>query len=98
MCLAVADGGRKTGVVLHVTPGSATTYVEPQAAIPLNNSLAAARGEAYAAVEAVLWRLSGLVMAVVDSLAHILETVAPSAHHNPCPALLYLCLPLLPPS
>jgi dsDNA-specific endonuclease/ATPase MutS2 len=62
-------------VVLHVTPGSSTAYVEPQAAIPLNNSLAAARGEAYAATEAVLWKLSGLVMEVVDSLNHILEVV-----------------------
>lgn len=34
-------------------------YVEPPAAVPLNNELAAARGELYGAEEAVLWRLTG---------------------------------------
>lgn len=33
--------------------------MEPPAAVPLNNELAAARGELYGAEEAVLWRLTG---------------------------------------
>lgn len=63
------------GVLLGSTPGGAIVYFEPPAAVPLNNELAAARGEAYAAEEAVLWRVTGAVMDVVDSLQHILDTV-----------------------
>lgn len=33
--------------------------MEPPAAVPLNNELAAARGELYGAEETVLWRLTG---------------------------------------
>lgn len=50
-------------------------YIEPTAAVPLNNDLAAARGEAYAAEESVLWRLTGSVMEVLDSLQHNLDLV-----------------------
>jgi len=50
-------------------------YVEPQAAVPLNNDLAAARGEAYAAVESVLWKLTGLLADSVEDVQQSLDTV-----------------------
>ena len=50
-------------------------YVEPQAAVPLNNDLAAARGEAYAAVENVLWKLTGLIADAIDDVQQALDTV-----------------------
>ncbi len=53
-------------------PHPCCRYVEPPACVPLNNDLAAARGELYGAEEAVLWRLTGEVdgqrYAIQDSL------------------------------
>ena len=77
LCLAVpGDGAAPKGMLLGSSPGGSILYVEPPAAVPLNNELAAARGEAYAAEEAVLWRVTGLVMQHVDSLQHALDTVS----------------------
>ena len=47
-------------------------YVEPPSAVPVNNELAAARGEMYAAEEAVLWKLTGRV---ADEEAALQETL-----------------------
>lgn len=43
-------------------------YVEPHAAVPLNNELGAARGRARAAEDAILWRVTG---AVADAMEEI---------------------------
>ena len=76
VCLAVPGGSTPPkGMLLGSTPGGGIVYIEPTAAAPLNNDLAAARGEAYAAEEAVLWRLTGSVMEVLDSLHHNLDVV-----------------------
>lgn len=76
LCLAVPGGETPPrGVLLGKSTGGGIQYVEPAAAVSLNNELAAARGEAFAAEEAVLWRLTGLVMDVTDSLQHILNVV-----------------------
>ena len=50
-------------------------YVEPAACVPLNNELSAVRAECYSAEEAVLWRLTGLVIDEVEELQHCLATV-----------------------
>lgn len=76
VCLAVPGGSTPPkGMLLGSTPGGSIVYVEPTAAAPLNNDLAAARGEAYAAEESVLWRLTGTVMEDLDSLQHNLDVV-----------------------
>lgn len=63
------------GVVLGGGGPGGALYLEPPAAVPLNNELAAARGEAYAALEAVLWRLTGLVADAEADARRALETV-----------------------
>eukprot|EP00884_Botryococcus_braunii_P008293 jgi/Botrbrau1/17465/Bobra.0054s0052.1 len=74
MCLAVPVGDSPPkGLVLGSGPG--VVYVEPPAAVPLNNELAAARGEAAAAEEAVLWKLTGRVADGEDTLLHALDAV-----------------------
>ena len=69
------------GIVLGGSSAAGVLYVEPQAAVPLNNDLAAARGEAYAAVESVLWSLTGLIADAEDDMQRALDTVSccPSA-------------------
>ena len=49
--------------------------MEPPAAVPLNNGLAAARGEMYAAEEAVLWVLTGRVADVRHAVEASLDAV-----------------------
>lgn len=63
------------GIVLGGSSSAGVLYVEPQAAVPLNNDLAAARGEAYAAVENVLWKLTGLIADAVEDMQQALDTV-----------------------
>jgi len=46
-------------LMLGSSPGGGLMYVEPPAAVSLNNELAAARGECYSAEEEVLWDLTG---------------------------------------
>lgn len=83
MCLAVPGGSTPPkGILLGSSPGGSIVYIEPTAAAPLNNDLAAARGEAFAAEESVLWRLTGDVMAEMDSLQHNLDVVSTKA--PPC--------------
>ena len=81
LCLAVpGEGNAPKGMLLGSSPGGGILYVEPPAAAPLNNELAAARGESYAAEEAILWRVTGVVMQHVDSLQHALDTVSLQLH------------------
>ncbi len=44
----------------------------------LNNELAAARGEMFAAEEAVLWRLTGRVVDAVHSIQETLDKASPA--------------------
>lgn len=74
VCLAVVVGeAPPKGLILGTGPG--VVYVEPPAAVPLNNELGIARAEAASAEEAVLWRLTGQVADVVDSLQQALHAV-----------------------
>jgi hypothetical protein len=74
ICLAVPVGDNPPkGLILGTGPG--IVYVEPPAAVPLNNELAAARGEAAAAEEAVLWKLTGQVADAADTLQQALDAV-----------------------
>ena len=80
LCLAVpSSDAQPKGIVLGGSSAAGVLYVEPQAAVPLNNDLAAARGEAYAAVESVLWKLTGLIADAVDDMQRVLDTVRPCA-------------------
>ncbi|KAL4459148.1 hypothetical protein ABPG75_014013 [Micractinium tetrahymenae] len=90
MCVAVpaSPDGPPKGILLGAGPGGSTWYVEPPACVPLNNDLAAARGELYGAEEAVLWRLTGEVdgerYAIQDSLDKVvwLDTLAAKARYG----------------
>lgn len=70
---SLAGESKGTGVVLG--SGVGVQYVEPGAAVPLNNDLAAARAEALTAEEAVLWQLTGLVIDHHAELAGLLAAV-----------------------
>ena len=77
LCIAVPSSeAQPKGMVLGGSSVAGVLYVEPQAAIPLNNDLAAARGEAYAAVESVLWSLTGLIADAEDDMQLALDTVS----------------------
>ena len=81
LCIAVPSSeAQPKGMVLGGSSAAGVLYVEPQAAVPLNNDLAAARGEAYAAVESVLWSLTGLIADAEDDMQHALDTVS---HFHP---------------
>ena len=81
LCIAVPSSeAQPKGMVLGGSSSAGVLYVEPQAAVPLNNDLAAARGEAYAAVESVLWSLTGLIADAEDDMQHALDTVS---HFHP---------------
>ena len=56
--------------------------MEPPAAVPLNNELAAARGELYGAEEAVLWRLTGDVGDARYAIQDSLDKVRPLRHKS----------------
>ena len=76
LCLAVPSSeAQPKGIVLGGSSSAGVLYVEPQAAVPLNNDLAAARGEAYAAVENVLWKLTGLIADTIEDVQQALDTV-----------------------
>lgn len=72
MAVSAAEKPPK-GVMLGSSGG--VLYLEPPAAVPLNNELAAARGEAYAAEEAVLWRVTGLIVDAEEDVRRALEIV-----------------------
>jgi dsDNA-specific endonuclease/ATPase MutS2 len=63
-----------TGVLLGSAPG--LRFIEPASAVQANNDLGAARAEADAAEEDVLWRLSGLLMGRLAEAEGALEGVA----------------------
>lgn len=64
MCivLAASQQGPPKGILLGSSPGGGAFYLEPPSAVPLNNDLAAAKGEAAAAEENVLWQLTGQII------------------------------------
>lgn len=63
-CCVAAPAGTKIpgGVVLGATPGGGMVFIEPPQVVGLNIELMAARAEAMAAEEAVLWDLSARLM------------------------------------
>jgi hypothetical protein len=74
MCVAMAVGDSPPrGLILGT--GAGVVYVEPPAAVPLNNELGAARAEAAAAEEAVLWGLTGQVADAEETLQRALDAV-----------------------
>jgi dsDNA-specific endonuclease/ATPase MutS2 len=76
MCVAVAASEKPPkGILLGSGGGGSVMYLEPPAAVPLNNELAAARGEAFSAEEAVLWRLTGRVVEAAEDLQRVLDAV-----------------------
>lgn len=50
--------------------------MEPPSAVPLNNELAAARGEAAAAEDNVLWKLTGQVIDNLEDMQRALDNVS----------------------
>lgn len=59
---------KATDMHTHGNSGGGAFYIEPPSAVPLNNELAAAKGEAAAAEEKVMWQLTGQI---IDNLADI---------------------------
>ncbi|WIA43850.1 hypothetical protein OEZ86_010265 [Tetradesmus obliquus] len=69
LCIAVPAGTRiNNGVMLGSSVGGGLTYIEPAQVVSLNNELMAARAEAMAAEEAVLWELSGRLMGCLEDV------------------------------
>lgn len=67
------------GMLLGSSPGGGMMYIEPASCVPINNELAAARGKAKAAEEAVLWRLTGGIadeMANIEACYHLVSTIS----------------------
>jgi dsDNA-specific endonuclease/ATPase MutS2 len=60
-------------MLLGSSQGGGVVYVEPPAAVPANNELAAARGEAFSAEEAVLYSLTGKLMGVLPQVQEMYE-------------------------
>lgn len=54
--------------MLGSSVGGGIVFIEPAQVVSQNNELAAARAEAMAAEENVLWELSGRVMGVQDDV------------------------------
>ena len=55
--------------------GGSAYYMEPPAAVALNNERGAARSQVITAEENVLWWLTGLIIDSAPSLQHALEMV-----------------------
>nr|BAD42336.1 DNA mismatch repair protein Mut2-like protein [Nannochloris bacillaris] len=77
MCCSIAASidGPPRGILLGSGPGGTSWYVEPAAAVPLNNELTGAKGELTTAEEAVLWKLTGKVGDLEADLEHALHAV-----------------------
>ena len=74
LCVAAAAGeGAPRGILLGASESGGMQYIEPPAAVPLNNELGAARAEAAAAEEAVLWRLTGRLADIDADLQRALD-------------------------
>ena len=56
---------------LGQSPGGGLVYLEPPGVVGLNNDLLAARAEAMAAEEAVLWDLSARLMGVLEEVEEV---------------------------
>eukprot|EP00879_Flechtneria_rotunda_P017603 GHRR01018453.1.p1 GENE.GHRR01018453.1~~GHRR01018453.1.p1 ORF type:complete len:365 (+),score=118.66 GHRR01018453.1:674-1768(+) len=66
LCIAAPAGTKiNNGVMLGSSVGGGMVFIEPAQIVSLNNELAAARAEAMAAEESVLWELSGRLMGVI---------------------------------
>lgn len=64
--------------MLCLWPGGGAFYIEPPSAVPLNNELAAARGEAAAAEDNVLWHLTGQIIDNLEDVQRALDNVSPA--------------------
>ena len=81
MCVAVsASDSPPKGVLLGTMASGAATYVEPSAAVPLNNELSALRAEMWAAEEEVLWKLTGQLADHLEDVERALHVVMPAAN------------------
>ena len=60
----------------YLCPGGGAFYIEPPSAVALNYELAAARGEAAAAEENVLWQLTGQVSDNLEDIQKALDDVS----------------------
>lgn len=56
--------------------GGGAFYIEPPSAVPLNNELAAVRGEAAAAEDNVLWQLTGQIIDNLEDIQRALDNVS----------------------
>eukprot|EP00891_Asterochloris_glomerata_P006948 jgi/Astpho2/6948/e_gw1.00107.204.1_t len=67
--------GASTGNLAVCDAGGSAYYMEPPAAVALNNERGAARSQVITAEENVLWWLTGLIIDSAPSLEHALEMV-----------------------
>ena len=88
--LAASQQGPPKGILLGSSPGGGAFYIEPPSAVPLNNDLAAARGEAAAAEENVLWQLTGQIIDNHHDLQAALDLVS-LPMHDPAQGTANLC-------
>ncbi|KAK9866014.1 hypothetical protein WJX84_002049 [Apatococcus fuscideae] len=76
MCVAVsASDSQPKGVLLGTMASGLATYIEPSAAVPLNNERSVVKAEMWAAEEEVLWMLTGLLADALEDVARALEVV-----------------------
>ena len=72
--LCAADSVSR-GIVISNGGRAGVMYVEPTAAVPINNLLIAARAEAMAAEEAVLWSLTSTIIDSLEQLRSVLDVI-----------------------
>ena len=76
MCVVVSPSDNQPkGVVLGMMSSGAATYIEPNAAVPLNNERSVLRAEMWAAEEEVLWKLTGQLADDMDDVGRALDVV-----------------------
>ncbi|GBF93591.1 DNA mismatch repair protein [Raphidocelis subcapitata] len=76
VCVAVAAGTKVAGgVMLGSMPGGGVVFIEPPQVMGINLELIAARAEAMAAEEAVLWELTGRLMGVLHDVTACFDAV-----------------------
>ncbi|KAK9807992.1 hypothetical protein WJX73_000666 [Symbiochloris irregularis] len=78
MCVAVlaSDDPSSRGMLLGSTAGGSMMFIEPPSAVNLNNELAAARGRAKTAEDAILWKLTGAIAEDMYNIESCYHTVA----------------------
>jgi len=76
-CVAMSDPSTipPKALVVGTSTGGSVSYVEPQAAVPINNELLQAHGFESAAEEQVLWKLTGEIEESFEDLQVTLQTV-----------------------